>query len=214
MSLVSFNDVCKNFGKKEVLKHVSFNIEKGKIIGLLGKNGMGKTTIIKAIIALYEKLTKKKDIAVLAPTGRAAKRIQETSKILASTIHRYLGYDGVHFASSSENPKDEELVIVDEASMIDINLFYHLITSINPNARLLIVGDVDQLPSIGPGQVLKDLIDSKEINVIELKDIHRQKENSSIISLAHSINEGYLPESLLEKKHDRTFIPFSGRLIN
>ena len=90
--------------------------------------------------------------------------------------------------------------------MIDINLFYHLITSINPNARIIIVGDVDQLPSIGPGQVLKDLIDSKEISVIKLEEIHRQKENSSIISLAHSINEGYLPESLLEKKHDRSFL--------
>lgn len=180
---------------------------------ITGGPGTGKTTIIKAIIALYEKLTKKKDIAVLAPTGRAAKRIQETSKIPASTIHRYLGYDGVHFASSSEDPKDEELVIVDEASMIDINLFYHLITSINPNARLIIVGDVDQLPSIGPGQVLKDLIDSKEINVIKLVDIHRQKENSSIISLANSINEGYLPESLLEKKHDRTFIPCENNTV-
>ncbi len=201
-SILSSQKIKFNSKQEEAILNAFLN----DITIITGGPGTGKTTIIKAIIALYQKLTNKKDIAVLAPTGRAAKRIQETSNIASSTIHRYLGYDGVHFASSSDEPKEEELVIVDEASMIDINLFYHLITSINPNARIIIVGDVDQLPSIGPGQVLKDLIDSKEINVIKLEEIHRQKENSSIISLAHSINEGYLPESLLEKKHDRSFL--------
>ena len=177
------------------------------IMIITGGPGTGKTTIIKTVLELYTKLHKEEnDIAVLAPTGRAAKRIKETSKFDAMTIHRYLGYDGVHFAYSSENPRNEKLVIVDESSMMDLSLFYQLITSISPNARLIIVGDVDQLPSIGPGQILKDLIDSKEIKVVRLDQIHRQAENSSIISLAHSVNEGILPESILEKKHDRSFI--------
>ena len=177
------------------------------IMIITGGPGTGKTTIIKTVLELYTQLHKEEnDIAVLAPTGRAAKRIKETSKFDAMTIHRYLGYDGAHFAYSSENPRNEKLVIVDESSMMDLSLFYQLITSISPNARLIIVGDVDQLPSIGPGQILKDLIDSKEIKVVRLDQIHRQAENSSIISLAHSVNEGILPESILEKKHDRSFI--------
>ena len=194
-----------NFSKKQEEAIIS-SLTKDIMI-ITGGPGTGKTTIIKTVLELYTRLHKEEnDIAVLAPTGRAAKRIKETSNFDAMTIHRYLGYDGVHFAYSSENPRSEKLVIVDESSMMDLSLFYQLITSISPNARLIIVGDVDQLPSIGPGQILKDLIDSKEIKVIRLDQIHRQAENSSIISLAHSINEGILPESILEKKQDRTFI--------
>ena len=194
-----------NFSKKQEEAIIS-SLTKDIMI-ITGGPGTGKTTIIKTVLELYTRLHKEEnDIAVLAPTGRAAKRIKETSNFDAMTIHRYLGYDGVHFAYSSENPRSEKLVIVDESSMMDLSLFYQLITSISPNARLIIVGDVDQLPSIGPGQILKDFIDSKEIKVIRLDQIHRQAENSSIISLAHSINEGILPESILEKKQDRTFI--------
>ena len=194
-----------NFSKKQEDAILS-SLTKDIMI-ITGGPGTGKTTIIKTVLELYTRLhNEENDIAVLAPTGRAAKRIKETSKFDAMTIHRYLGYDGAHFAYSKENPRPEKLVIVDESSMMDLSLFYQLITSISPNARLIIVGDVDQLPSIGPGQILKDLIDSKEIDVVRLDQIHRQAENSSIISLAHSINEGILPESILEKKHDRSFI--------
>lgn len=181
------------------------------IMIITGGPGTGKTTIVKTIIDIYEKLFIKKqtaldNIALIAPTGRASKRLYETSGCNASTIHRYLGYDGQHFAYNKDEPRNEELVIVDEASMMDLPLFYQLITAINPNARLIIVGDVDQLPSIGPGQILKDLIDTKEITVIKLDQIHRQASNSSIITLAHAINDGIIPETLLEKKADRSFI--------
>lgn len=180
---------------------------------ITGGPGTGKTTIAKTIIRMYTHLMKDNStavetIALLAPTGRAAKRLKEVTMVNAGTIHKYLGYQGEGFFTVSKDaPTSERLILIDEASMMDLPLASRLFTSINSEARIIIFGDVDQLPSVGPGQVLKDLIDSKEIKTIRLTKIHRQAENSKIITMAHSINEGILPEDLMTKYSDRIFIP-------
>lgn len=182
------------------------------LVIVTGGPGTGKTTIIHAIIKMYLRLhndstTLADEIALLAPTGRAAKRLKETTGMNTSTIHKFLGFQGGnYFEYSKYNRTSERLIIVDESSMMDLPLAYRLITSMHEDARLIIVGDVDQLPAVGPGQVLKDLIDTKEIKTIRLTKIHRQAENSSIIKLAHSINEGFVPENILERLSDRNFI--------
>ncbi len=182
------------------------------IVIITGGPGTGKTTIIKAIIDMYMRLNKDNNslldyIALLAPTGKAAKRMKESTSMNAMTIHKFLGYTGDNnFAYSKYNKTTAKLIIVDEASMMDLPIASRLITSMQDDARIIIVGDVDQLPSVGPGQVLKDLIDSKEIKTIKLTKIHRQAEDSSIIKLAHNVNEGILPDNLLDKLQDRTFI--------
>lgn len=161
---------------------------------------------------MYFKLNKdnqtiKDYIALLAPTGKAAKRLKESTNMQTMTIHKFLGYMGNHiFSFNKYNKTNAKLILVDEASMMDLPLASQLVTSMQEDARLIIVGDVDQLPSVGPGQVLKDLIDSKEIKTIRLTQIHRQAEDSNIIKLAHDVNEGILPETILEKLKDRTFI--------
>lgn len=177
-----------------------------------GGPGTGKTTIVHAIIKMYLKLHKDSsalanEIALLAPTGRAAKRLKETTGMDTATIHKFLGFvGGDKFEYSKYNRTSARLILVDESSMMDLPLAYRLVTSMHEDARLILVGDVDQLPAVGPGQVLKDLIDTKEIKTIRLKKIHRQAENSSIIKLAHRINEGIVPENILEKFSDRNFI--------
>lgn len=183
------------------------------IIIITGGPGTGKTTIIKAIIEMYFKLNNENKalldyIALLAPTGKAAKHLKESTNMPTMTIHKFLGYMGRNnFTYNKYNKTDAKLIIVDEASMMDLSLASYLVTSMQPDARIIIVGDVDQLPSVGPGQVLKDLIDSKEIKTTRLTKIHRQAEGSNIIKLAHDVNEGILPETILSKQSDRTFIP-------
>lgn len=182
------------------------------IVIVTGGPGTGKTTIVHAIVKMYLKLHNDSsamadNIAIIAPTGRAAKRLKETTGMETSTIHKFLGYlGGDSFEHNRYNRTNARLIIVDESSMMDLPLAYRLVTSMHEDARLIIVGDVCQLPAVGPGQILKDLIDTKEIKTIVLNKIHRQAENSSIIKLAHSVNEGLLPENLAEKFSDRSFI--------
>ena len=224
----SEEDINKYYLKIKNNSHIEYSLEQEQailsaftepIVIITGGPGTGKTTIVKAILEMYFKLNKDNTslaeyIALLAPTGKAAKRLKESCNMPTSTIHKFLGYQGSNiFTYSKYNKTDAKLIIVDEASMMDLPLASRLLTSMQDDARIIIVGDVDQLPSVGPGQVLKDLIDSKEIKTIRLTKIHRQAEDSNIIKLAHNINEGILPETLLEKLPDRVFISTDNEYI-
>jgi exodeoxyribonuclease V alpha subunit len=164
-----------------------------KVMVLTGGPGTGKTTIVKAILKILSKLQIKMKLA--APTGRAAKRLNEMTGHQAKTIHRLLEYS-IHkheFLRNDRNPLDCDLLIVDEASMIDTVLMYHLLKAIPATATCIFVGDVNQLPSVGAGNVLKDMIGSGSIAVIELNEIFRQAKTSRIVVNAHKINAGQLP---------------------
>lgn len=167
---------------------------KEKIQIITGGPGTGKSTITKAILAITDKLTKK--IVLAAPTGRAAKRMSEITRRYASTIHALLEYDfsAGGFKRNKESPIPCDLLIVDEASMIDTLLMYHLLRAIPSHARVIFIGDINQLPSVGPGNVLKDLIYSKQIPVTSLQEIFRQAAGSRIITNAHRINQGIFPD--------------------
>ena len=162
---------------------------------ITGGPGTGKTTLIKAIIGIWG--ARKLRIMLAAPTGRAAKRMSEATGHEAKTIHRMLEFDGGQncFQRNSGNPLECDLLIVDEASMIDIILMYHLLAAVPRNSRLILVGDVCQLPSVGPGNVLKDIIASGAMPVARLNEIFRQAEESDIIVNAHRVNSGKLPET-------------------
>ena len=160
---------------------------------ITGGPGVGKTTLVKTIIQsmLYSGYR----VSLCAPTGRAAKRLQESTRHEAKTIHRLLDYDPIsgHFKKDLSNPLSTDCLIVDESSMIDIKLFLGLIQAVHPNTKLILVGDIDQLPSIGPGAVLKDLIETFPMYVIRLTQIFRQSENSLIITNSHRVNNNKLP---------------------
>lgn len=165
---------------------------------LTGGPGTGKTTIIKGLISIFEALDF--DVALAAPTGRAAKRMSEATSHEAKTIHRLLEMDfsddhGSKFLRDENNTLDADVVIIDEASMIDVQLMESLLKAIKNGARLIIIGDSDQLPSVGAGNVLGDLIESGAFPVIRLTDIFRQSEQSLIITNAHRINAGELPDT-------------------
>ena len=173
---------------------------RSKVMVLTGGPGTGKTTIINAIIRLFAEVKAK--ILLAAPTGRAAKRMSETSGREARTIHRLLEYspqeDG--FARNEDNPLACGLLVVDEASMMDTLLFYHLLKAVPMGATVVLVGDVHQLPSVGPGNVLADIIASGAVPVVELTEIFRQSAESEIICNAHLINKGQVPS--LESSKD------------
>ncbi len=163
---------------------------------LTGGPGTGKTTVVKGILTVLEKAGCR--ILLAAPTGRAAKRLAESSGHPAQTVHRLLEYQpdgsGFNFGKNDSDPLDAEAIIVDEASMLDITLMYHLLKAVPGGCRLIFVGDVDQLPSVGPGSVLKDIIRSKKMPVVRLENVFRQAEVSPIVRNAHLINHGQMPE--------------------
>ncbi|MDX9787233.1 MAG: ATP-dependent RecD-like DNA helicase [Desulfobacterales bacterium] len=164
-----------------------------KVMIITGGPGTGKTTIIHAILKIYARM--KGRILLAAPTGRAAKRMSEATGQEAKTIHRLLEYSLQKggFQKNDETPLACDLIIVDEASMIDTVLMHHLLKAIPPSATFILVGDVHQLPSVGPGAVLKDIIDSQAVPVAELNEIFRQAQQSNIIVNAHRINRGQMP---------------------
>ena len=177
---------------------------------ITGGPGTGKTTIIKAIVKILTESykLKDKDIALLAPTGRAAKKMMETTGRSASTIHKYLGWDKDNntFEVDEYSPNPEKYIIVDEVSMIDTLLMEALLKGIRRDSKLILVGDYYQLPSVSEGQVLKDLIDSDVLPVIRLNQIYRQSEGSYILNLAYDIKEKNISEDLFIKKDDYLFI--------
>ena len=198
------------------------------LLVITGGPGTGKTTTINTIIRYFE--MEGMEILLAAPTGRAAKRMTEATGYEARTIHRMLelvpvgmsGNDapvipgvprsgrgaqsmGMHFDRNEENPLDADVIIIDEMSMVDISLMHSLLRAVNVGTRLILVGDVDQLPSVGPGNVLRDIIESGSFNVVKLTHIFRQAAQSDIVVNAHKINAGE-PVDLAKRSQDFLFI--------
>ncbi|NMA65254.1 MAG: AAA family ATPase, partial [Clostridiaceae bacterium] len=201
------NDIYLDEDQKKAIKSA---LNQGVFI-ITGGPGTGKTTIIKSLINIFE--SKRFSVTLTAPTGRAAKRISETTGCEAKTIHRLLevGYsiddeEEPYFMRNEDNPLDFDVIIIDEASMIDIILMSALLKAVLRGTRLILVGDVDQLPSVGPGKVLSDIIESEKFPVAKLTTIFRQAEQSLIVTNAHLINQGLMPH-INSEEGDFYFIP-------
>ncbi len=176
-----------------------------KLMVLTGGPGTGKTTTTLAIIKVFQKLNAR--VLLAAPTGRAAKRMAETTGLEAKTIHRLLEYKPPEgYKKNEESPLDCDVLIIDETSMVDIMLFYNLLKAVSNETVLILVGDVDQLPSVGAGNVLKDIIESETVNVVRLTRIFRQAQGSAIVTNAHRINRGGTPNLKGGKSSDFFFI--------
>ena len=220
-------DTLKNYDKvlKEIefKNNITYNEEQSsaikealanKCLIITGGPGTGKTTIIKGIIDLYQAINnyKTKDLednlVLLAPTGRASKRMSEVTNLSASTIHRFLKWnkDTNKFQVNEYNKSRAEFVIIDESSMLDTLLLCNLLKGLSTNTKIVFVGDANQLPSVGAGNVLHDMLSSEEIKTIRLKNLYRQGKDSNIITLAHDINEGVLNIDIFNKGEDLKFI--------
>ena len=203
-------DVKYNEKQKEAIKNAIFK----NFSIITGSPGTGKTTIVQAIVELYRKKQGYsydelcKHLVLLAPTGRASKKLSESCLYPASTIHRFLKWnkDDNSFMINERNKSNVDFVIVDEVSMIDTSLLNSLLKGLKQNVKLVFIGDYNQLESVSPGKILKDLIDSDMINVTYLTEIYRQKDNSYISVLAKEINDNDLSEYFLEKKDDYSFL--------
>ena len=195
-----------NFTFDDSQRHAIGQALVSKVQIITGGPGTGKSTIIAAILTIINKIHG--SIILAAPTGRAAKRMAEITGIRASTIHSLLKYDFSlgGFKHNTENPIDCDILIVDEASMIDTSLMYSLLKAIPNRAKVILVGDINQLPSVGPGNVLMDIIHSKAFPTTTLTHIFRQAAGSKIIINAHSINRGYFPDLRQERNSDFFFI--------
>ena len=219
-------DLEDSISRLEKSNHITYDsVQKDAIMKALNNNltiitggpGTGKTTIIRAIVYLlrHELKAKVDDIALLAPTGRAAKKMMETTNIPAFTIHKYLGWDKERntFIVDEYSPNPEKYIIIDEVSMIDTVLMSSLLKGTRRDVKLILVGDYYQLPSVAPGQILKDLIDSDMIDVIKLKALYRQGEESYIPILATEIKDKDISESFLMKKDDYNFLNCSNEEV-
>lgn len=204
-NLLSYNDKQKEAIKKAI---------ENNILIITGGPGTGKTTIIKAIVNLYQKLNNYSNdelinkLALLAPTGRASKRMSESTGYPATTIHRFLKWnkESNEFGINEFNPDFSHLIIVDEVSMIDNYLMDSLLRGLTKKIKLILVGDINQLSSVGPGMILKDLIESNKIDTIQLDHLYRQDENSYIPLLASEIKNNSLSDKLNKKTSDYQFL--------
>lgn len=209
--------VTYNAEQKDAIRSALEN----RITVITGGPGTGKSTIVKAITHLYIKMNKIGEknigeaIALLAPTGRAAKKLSESTGLNASTIHRYLKWnkDSNEFQVNEFNKNYQRLIIIDEMSMVDMNLFCYLLKGITSNIQLVLVGDSSQLPSVGAGQVLNDIIASEVFTNCKLNYIYRQSNNSYIPILANEIKNKSLSPDFIEKKDDYNFFSASGQMI-
>ena len=167
---------------------------KSKVMVITGGPGVGKTTIVNAILRILR--AKGLKVVLCAPTGRAAKRLSETTGMTAKTIHRLLTFDPKtgQFKHDADNPLAGDVFVIDETSMVDLVLAHRLVRAFPPEAAVILVGDVDQLPSVGPGCVLRDIIESETVAVCRLTEVFRQAAQSAIISNAHRVNRGVFPE--------------------
>jgi len=165
-----------------------------KVMVITGGPGTGKTTVLNGLLDIFA--MKGLDILLAAPTGRAAKRMEAATGREARTIHRLLEFSPKNggFMRDETNPLNAGLIVIDEASMVDITLMHSLLKAVPASARLFFVGDVDQLPSVGPGNVLMDLISSQAMPVVWLKTVFRQAAQSGIVANAHRVNQGQYPE--------------------
>ena len=213
-------NVAINYNEKQ-LDAIKSAINENVLI-ITGGPGTGKTTIIKAIIELYSQICKvdyaklaEDNLALLAPTGRASKRLSEATGLPATTIHRFLKWNKEtnKFSINEHDKSSVKFVIIDEVSMIDEALFDNLLKGLTDNIRLILVGDYNQLPSVSPGQLLKDLIESETIKTIKLDYLYRQDENSYIISLAQEVKDNELNPCFLEPKSDYLFLKCSNSYI-
>ena len=181
---------------------------RSKVMVITGGPGVGKTTIVNSILQILA--AKAVKLLLCAPTGRAAKRMKEATGMEAKTIHRMLEIDpkSFGFKRNEESPLDCDLLVIDESSMVDVSLMHALLKAVPDHAALLIVGDIDQLPSVGPGQVLADVIGSGAIPVVRLTEVFRQAAQSKIITSAHRINQGQLPDlTKPDGESDFYFVP-------
>ena len=195
-----------------------------KVMLLTGGPGTGKTTVIKGIVQLYSEIhgvsldyddyhDNDYPIVLAAPTGRASKRLHESTGLEAMTIHRLIGWNQETKPDDIlDNEINAKLIIIDEMSMVDTWLFHQFMAAVPLDAQIIFVGDEDQLSSVGPGQVFKDLIDSNVLPRINLTEVYRQQEGSSIIELAHKMKLGE-PVDITQRFHDRSFIPCSTEQI-
>lgn len=205
------DDIILKLQKEQNIKYDEVQVEAikaaalSKFMVLTGGPGTGKTTTTLAIIKVFQKLGAR--VMLAAPTGRAAKRMSETTGMEAKTIHRLLEFKPPEgYKRNAENPLECDVLIVDETSMVDIILMYNLLKAVSDNTIVILVGDVDQLPSVGAGNVLRDIITSGVVNVVNLKRIFRQAQGSAIITNAHKINKGEFPNLSGGAKSDFFFI--------
>lgn len=206
----SFYNIKFNEAQYQAIKE---SYEKDFLI-ITGGPGTGKTTIMKGITELYRQMNKlsyeklQEKIALLAPTGRAAKRMSEATGLKSSTIHRFLKWqkETNKFQVNEYNKSKVEFVIIDEASMIDTYLMASLLKGISVNTKVILVGDDQQLPSVGPGQILHDLISSEKLSVVKLTELYRQGKDSKIITLAYDIRKGQVNQDVFNIAEDLTFI--------
>lgn len=202
-------------------KEAIFNALNSHFSVITGGPGTGKTTIIKAITSIYKSINKYTDyellksLVLLAPTGRASKRMSEESGLPSYTIHRFLKWqkESNTFYINEENKSDAEIVIIDEASMVDENLMYNLLLGLKDNCKIVLIGDYNQLPSVGAGQVLKDIIESESVLVTYLEKLYRQDATSNINFFARDIIKGKIDFSIFNASDDLTFVPCDEKIV-